>query len=138
MKTHTKQNPPKALFAIIICCAIVFANQNASAAFVDHIEHFDGNTKDTETWEEYKSDEQSIQFTQFGALLIRFSSGFSGVADYTTKSVMVGVGEAVSVEIYECLVAEDPGTLSYGWIIHAFTYIGIGYSALPAFATRSR
>jgi len=92
----------KILLVLIITLVFAPAGQNASAAFVDRIESFEGSTKDDETWEEYTT---YAQFLQDDMLFLRTQPESLGMSDYTTRTVTVGIGEAVSVEIHDCQIS---------------------------------
>jgi hypothetical protein len=83
---------PKAQFVVAAVLLLPFAA--AWAAFVDGVETFDGSVKDTDTWEEWIMDGIYGSVTQNDALTIE------SCADYTAKTVTVGIGQAVSVEVH--------------------------------------
>jgi len=82
--------------ALIPYCLLLLISVTVQAAFVNGIESFDGSVKDTATWEEWIMDGVYGSVTQNDALTI------ASCADYTTKAVTVGIGQAVSVEVYYC------------------------------------
>jgi len=69
---------------------------SAHASFVGGVEHFDGSTKDTFTWEEYHSSAGEGTVTQNNAIELNSPRGGASV-DYTTRGATVGVGGAVQV-----------------------------------------
>ena len=110
---------PKVQFIVITVLVIAIP---VKAAFVDGVETFDGSVKDTDTWEEYVFNGSGI--TQNDNLTI------ASCADYTTQTVTVGIGQAVSVEVH---YANPPG--SYGDATLALTDNSEGTTNSTAFDT---
>lgn len=82
----------------IIVLALISVNigiPHALAVFVNGVERFDGTVKDTTTWEEYAKYGSVV--SQDNQLIL--DAVPSNTMDYTTKNVMVGIGETISVEL---------------------------------------
>jgi len=87
---------PKKNILVIVFLFVSLTAHSALAAFVNNVETFDGNVKDTDTWEEYIP--YGGKVTWDNQLILEATPPFSS-ADYTTKQVTVGIGEGVRVEL---------------------------------------
>ena len=87
----------KITFAIVLAIFTI-SIQSASAAFVNGVESFDGTVKDTDTWYEHMLNPGPSQITQNDNITLAF-----GGSEYVTKTMTVGVGQIVSVELLSIL-----------------------------------
>ena len=88
----------KMSFVTIGLVVLLVSGSLASAAFVSGTEEFNGPYKDTSTWESYIGfypDQGTI--SQNDALTVDATGGLN--CDYTTKTLTVGVGDVVNVEV---------------------------------------
>lgn len=82
---------------ILISMLLFMGCQNLFGAFINGVEGFDGTVKDMSTWEEYLPYGGAIY--QDDKLICDLS--LTRRLEYTTKTVTVGVGDIVRVELLE-------------------------------------
>jgi hypothetical protein len=79
-------------------CALLSNGNWARASYIGGVEHFDGTSKDSFTWEEHYSFPGEGTITQNNA--IDLNSPRSGASvDYTTRGATIGVGGSVQVDL---------------------------------------
>ena len=93
-----------AVFLGLVCLTCL--SPKASGEFVGGVESFNGTAKDTITWEEHIG---YSQFSQNNRLELVVPPTGLDICDYTTRNIMVGVGQSVSVEIHNCQVSSAQG-----------------------------
>jgi len=84
------------LMVSVVLSSVLLFGQVAQAEFIGGVEAFNGTTKDTTTWEEYTN---AGSISQDDMLIVAASQG--GKADFTTKTLQVGFGQAVHAFVKE-------------------------------------
>jgi hypothetical protein len=92
------REPVKKVAVVMLGAIFSALCPGAYAAFVDGVERFSGTAKDPATWEEYDAPYGGTIY-QYDALFLDMVQ--SNVVDYTTRTVTVGVGDIVRVELLE-------------------------------------
>lgn len=114
--------------------AATFSSVEAYGEFIDGVERFHGTTLDLETWEPWWSTGPQGMITQDDALFLTRRS------DYTTRSLMVGIGDTVSVDVTMggayavrlCLTTNSEGTSA--WTLSDSAYWILDFSHATGFS----
>lgn len=83
------------VFLLMLCST--YSTPIVFGEFIVGIESFNGTVKDLETWEECVG---YSQFSQNNKLELVVPPEGLDICDYTTKDIMIGIGQIVSVEIH--------------------------------------
>src|SRR5947207_1856780 len=101
-------SPRCATTGAFILVAFLSLSTTCLAAFdSNRIEHLSGTAFDSTTWESYPSPPPPLIFAQNDGITIKSYYSADNAADYTTRSVAVGVGEGIRVAF---TIHPTPGT----------------------------